>query len=179
MKLLHTSDWHLGASLGPEKRTAEFEAALDWLLRTIAEEKIEAVIIAGDVFDSALPSNSASGLYYRFISGAREAGVRTLIVTAGNHDSASFLEAPRELLRCLNVTVIGQADSENYDAQIVPLRDSSGALCAAVCAVPFLRDRDIRRAVSGETAEQQQSSRQEGILRHYRGICTRAAELYP
>ena len=178
MKILHTSDWHLGAPLGPEKRSEEFEAALNWLIRLLAEEGIEAVIIAGDVFDSGLPPNSAAKLYYRFLAEAHAAGVRSMIVTAGNHDSAGFLEAPKEILGPLHVKVIGKP-AAGCDDQIIPLRDRNGRLCAVVCAVPFLRDRDIRKAVSGEDVARQQQARKEGILEYYRKICARASELYP
>ena len=78
MKILHTSDWHLGASLGPEKRTREFKAVLAWLVQILAEQKIEAVIIAGDIFDSGIPPNSAAELFFQFLSDARAAGVRTV-----------------------------------------------------------------------------------------------------
>ena len=112
MKILHSADWHLGASLGPEKRFEEFDAVLKWLTGKIAEEQIEAVIIAGDVFDSGVPSNRASELYYRFLADARTSGVRSVIVVAGNHDSASFLEAPENILKFLAVTVVGRVDSD-------------------------------------------------------------------
>ena len=179
MKILHTADWHLGASFGPEKRTREFSAVLQWLLRTIAAEHVEAVILAGDIFDSGVPSNSASELYYRFLSGAHAAGVRSIIAVAGNHDSASFLEAPKWILAQLNVSVIGHADKLYSDEQIIPLRERNGEIGAVVCAVPYLRDRDVRTTVSGETIAQQQNSRKNGMLRHYRDLCARARELYP
>ena len=179
MKILHTSDWHLGISLGRVKRTDEFKAVLDWLLKVIEERKIEALIIAGDIFDTSIPPNSAATLYYRFLTQAKQTGIRTVIVIAGNHDSASFLEAPKSILDILDCKVIGKADPENFDDEIIPLRNAEGGTEAVVCAVPYLRDRDIRRAVSGEDAKQQQDSRRSGIIRHYQEVCRRAAELYP
>ena len=92
MKILHTSDWHLGAVFDSQKRYEEFDKVLEFLLKVIREEHIEAVIIAGDVFDSNLPSNRATEQYYDFLVASRDAGVKNVIVTAGNHDSASFLE---------------------------------------------------------------------------------------
>ena len=179
MKILHSSDWHLGATLGRFKRTAEFKALLNWLLRVLTERKIEALIISGDIFDSSIPSNGAAELYYRFLADARNTGVRHIIAVAGNHDSASFLEAPKSVLRALNCKVVGKADNANCDEEILPLRNAEGQVEAVVCAVPYLRDRDIRSALSGEDARQQQESRCSGILRHYRAVCSRAAELYP
>lgn len=179
MKILHTSDWHLGISLDRVKRTDEFKSVLDWLLKIIAERKIEALIIAGDIFDTSIPPNSAAELYYRFLTNAKQTGIRTIIVIAGNHDSASFLEAPKSILDTLDCKVIGKADPENYDEEIIPLRNADGVTEAVVCAVPYLRDRDIRSAVSGEDLKQQQESRREGITRHYQEVCRRAAERYP
>ena len=89
MKILHTSDWHLGAVFDSRKRYDEFDKVLEFILKVIREEHIEAVIIAGDVFDSNLPSNRATEQYYNFLVSARDAGVKNLIVTAGNHDSAT------------------------------------------------------------------------------------------
>lgn len=179
MKILHTSDWHLGAMLDHFKRTDEFKALLDWLLNVLTEEKIEALIVAGDVFHTGLPPNSAAELYYRFLTNARNTGVRTIIVVAGNHDSASFIEAPKSILNALDCKVVGRIDPGHYDEQIIPLKNSEGKIEAVVCAVPYLRDRDIRTGVSGEDGKQQQDSRRNGILRHYQDICRRAGELYP
>ena len=129
MKILHTADWHLGASFGPERRIGEFDRALDWLAETIRKEKIEALLIAGDVFDTGVPPNSAVEQYYRFLLKARDAGVRKAIVTAGNHDSASFLDAPKALLEQLDIFVAGKADPE-YDSLIIPLTEADGTPAA-------------------------------------------------
>ena len=179
MKILHTSDWHLGAMLGQFKRTDEFKALLDWLLKLLAEEKIEVLIIAGDVFHTGLPPNSAAELYYRFLADARKTGVRTIIVIAGNHDSASFIEAPKSILDSMDCKVIGKTDPAHCDEQIIPLKNAEGKIEAAVCAVPYLRDRDIRTAVSGEDGKKQQDSRRKSTLLYYQNICRRARELYP
>ena len=90
MKILHTADWHLGVALKAEKCFDEFDALLDHICEIIKDENIEAVIIAGDVFDSHLPSNRAAEQYYRFLLQAGKAGARDIIVTGGNHDSASY-----------------------------------------------------------------------------------------
>ena len=179
MKILHTSDWHLGAVFDSRKRYEEFDKVLDFLLKVIREEHIEAVIIAGDVFDSNLPSNRATEQYYNFLVSARDAGVKNLIVTAGNHDSASFLEAPAHVLKKFAVHVSGKVDSEKVDSAIIPLQTEDGAIAAVVCAVPYLRDSDIRRAVSGEDIEAQENRRLEGVIAWYEKVCARAEELYP
>ena len=101
MKVLHTADWHLGVSLNAEKRFDEYDALLAHICSIIREENIEALIIAGDVFDSHMPSNRAAEQYYRFLLQAGKAGAREIIVTGGNHDSAAYLEAPQDILKHL------------------------------------------------------------------------------
>ena len=107
MKILHTSDWHLGRSLYGRKRYEEFSSFLDWLAQTIEEEKVDALLVAGDVFDNSTPSNRAQELYYRFLCRVAASCCRHVVVIAGNHDSPSFLNVPKELLRALNVYVVG------------------------------------------------------------------------
>jgi len=107
MKILHTSDWHLGRSLYGRKRYDEFSSFLDWLAQAIEDEKVDALLVAGDVFDTSTPSNRAQELYYRFLCRVAASCCRHVVVVAGNHDSPSFLNAPKELLRALNVYVVG------------------------------------------------------------------------
>ena len=92
MKILHTSDWHLGRSLYGKKRYEEFEKFLEWLENTIIENNIDALIIAGDVFDNSTPGNRAQHLYYSFLCRVSLSCCRHIVVVAGNHDSPSFLE---------------------------------------------------------------------------------------
>jgi exonuclease SbcD len=166
MKILHTSDWHLGRTLYGRKRYEEFERFLDWLIRCIEAEGIETLLLAGDVFDNGTPSNRALELYYRFLCRAAAAGCRHVVVTAGNHDSPSLLNAPREVLRHLNVHVVGCMADEAED-EVVVLNGSDGLPALIVCAVPYLRDRDIRRAEAGETFEDKGRKLVEGIRDHY------------
>ena len=178
MKILHTSDWHLGAMLYQEKRYDEFDAALEWLLKLLKEKAIDILLIAGDVFDTATPSNRAMEQYCQFLSEAVKGGIKQIIITAGNHDSVSFLEAPKQVLRCLNIHVVGKADPEFKD-QLFPLKDEKENIRAVICAVPFLRDREIRQAVAGEDLATLYQKRYEGIINYYKAICGKASELYP
>jgi exonuclease SbcD len=166
MKILHTSDWHLGRTLYGRKRYEEFERFLDWLIRCIEAEGIDALLVAGDVFDNATPSNRALELYYRFLCRAAAAGCRHVVVTAGNHDSPSLLNAPRGVLRHLNVHVVGCMAEEAED-EVIVLNDRDGLPGLIICAVPYLRDRDIRRAEAGETFEDKGRKLVEGIRDHY------------
>jgi DNA repair protein SbcD/Mre11 len=173
MKILHTSDWHIGRALYGRKRYEEFERFLDWLIGCIGAEGIEALLIAGDIFDNGTPSNRALELYYRFLCRVSGAGCRHVVVTAGNHDSPSLLNAPREVLRALNVHVVGSM-AEEADDEVVVLHDADGRPELIVCAVPYLRDRDIRRAEAGETFEDKGRKLVEGIRDHYRLVGERA-----
>ncbi|MFH1026678.1 MAG: exonuclease SbcCD subunit D C-terminal domain-containing protein, partial [Pseudomonadota bacterium] len=108
-------------------------------------------------------------LYYRFLCRCAGAGCRHVVVTAGNHDSPSLLNAPREVLRYLNIHVVG-CMAEAAEDELVVLHDSNGKPALIVCAVPYLRDRDIRRAEPGETFEDKGRKLVEGIRDHYRQV---------
>ncbi|MBF0218653.1 MAG: exonuclease subunit SbcD, partial [Gammaproteobacteria bacterium] len=142
MKFLHTSDWHLGRTLYGQKRYREFAAFLDWLYQILENEKVDALLVAGDIFDTSTPSNRAQELYYRFLCRVAASCCRHVVVIAGNHDSPSFLNAPKELLRTLNVYVVGSVGDALAD-EVIVLRSSSQSKLASteaiVCAVPYLR----------------------------------------
>ena len=169
MRILHTSDWHLGRSLYGRKRYDEFSAFLDWLAQTIADEKIDALLVAGDVFDTSTPSNRAQELYYRFLCRVSNSCCRHVVVIGGNHDSPSFLNAPKELLRALNVYVVGSM-TEDLDNEVVILHKEEQPE-AIICAVPYLRDKDIRTVAPGETIDDKNVKLVEGLKKHYAGVC--------
>jgi len=172
MKFLHTSDWHLGRSLYGRKRYEEFTAFLDWLAETIEDGNIDALLVAGDVFDTSTPGNRAQELYYKFLCRMAHSGCGHVIITAGNHDSPSFLNAPRELLRVMNVHVIGSVTGDPEDEVITLYRNEQPE--AIVCAVPYLRDRDIRTVEPGETIDEKNAKLVEGVKNHYLNVCASA-----
>ena len=173
MKILHTSDWHIGRTLYGRKRYEEFEAFLRWLVGTIQQNEIGALLVAGDVFDNSAPSNHAQELYYRFLCWVAASSCRHVVVVAGNHDSPSFLNAPRELLKALDVHVIGNA-SEAPEDEVLVLCNEQDAPELIVCAVPYLRDRDIRVAEAGESVEDKERKLIDGIRNHYDTIAALA-----
>ena len=173
MKLLHTSDWHIGRALYNRKRYDEFEAFLNWLGELIESENIEVLLVAGDVFDNTTPSNRAQELYYRFLCRVAASAHRHVVIIAGNHDSPSFLDAPRQLLKSLNVHVVG-CISANPSDELVVISDSKGEARLIVCTIPYLRDRDIRTAEDGESVEDKERKIIEGIKTHYRLVCDAA-----
>jgi DNA repair protein SbcD/Mre11 len=175
MKLLHTSDWHLGRALYGRKRYEEFEAFLNWLAALIERNNIDLLLVAGDVFDNSTPSNRAQELYYRFLCRVAAAPHRHVVITAGNHDSPSFLNAPRELLKFLNIHVVGFASS-NPAEEVIVIAGPDHEARLIVCAIPYLRDRDIRTAEAGESIEDKERKIIEGIRAHYRMVYEAAEE---
>ena len=167
MKILHTADWHIGKTLyRQKKRYEEFAAFLSWLADKIQLEKVDTLLVAGDVFDTTAPSNRAQELYYRFLRRVADSCCRHVVVTAGNHDSPSFLDAPREILKAFDVHVVGSV-TENPEDEVLVLHDAAGAPELIVCAVPYLRDRDIRTAEAGESIDDKGRKLVEGIKEHY------------
>ena len=175
MRVLHTSDWHIGRTLYGRKRYEEFEAFLTWLAETIRQNEIDALLVAGDVFDTSAPSNRAQELYYRFLCRVAASSCRHVIVVAGNHDSPSFLNAPKELLKALDVHVVGSS-TESLEDEVLVLRNEHDAPELIVCAVPYLRDRDIRVAEAGESVEDKERKLLDGIRTHYATVAALAEQ---
>jgi exonuclease SbcD len=169
MRILHTADWHLGKHLGPYERTGEHALFLQWLLDQINRQSIDVLIIAGDVFDTGNPSNIALKQYYDFLWQVKNTCCRDVVIVGGNHDSVSTLHAPRDLLRFFNVHVVGGVP-EDFDEQVIEIKDDSGTTQLIVCAVPFLRDRDIRLSVPGESFNERRQRISRGITEHYRNL---------
>lgn len=156
MRILHTADWHLGARLIERDRLPEHAAFLDWLIETLRSEKIDALLLSGDVFDAANPPQDAVALYFDFLKRLADLKTVKAVITGGNHDSASHLNAPRELLRRFEVHVFGHAGDN--------IVDLGGAV---VAAVPFLRERDLREAAAGETMAAVHEQVRAAIRAHY------------
>lgn len=175
LKLLHTSDWHIGRTLYGRKRYEEFDAFLTWLAETIQQNAIDALLVAGDVFDTSAPSNRAQELYYRFLCRVAASSCRHIVVVAGNHDSPSFLNAPKELLKALDVHVVGSSTASPED-EVLVLRNDQDTPELIVCAVPYLRDRDIRVAEAGESVEDKERKLIEGIRTHYAAVAALAEQ---
>ncbi|MFZ7128169.1 MAG: exonuclease SbcCD subunit D C-terminal domain-containing protein [Desulfobacterales bacterium] len=175
LRILHTSDWHLGRTLCGRKRYEEYEAFLSWLAETLHRNQIEALLVAGDVFDTTVPSNRAQELYYRFLCRVNASPCRHVVVVAGNHDSPSFLNAPRHLLKALDVHVVGNASDDPAD-EVLVLCDARNEPEVIVCAVPYLRDRDIRMAEAGESIEDKERKLIEGIRGHYAAVAAIAEQ---
>lgn len=145
MKILHTADWHLGQLFHEYDRTFEHQAFLNWLLETIKAEEIEVLLVSGDVFDISNPSAASIRMFYTFLREAiTENKNLQIVITAGNHDSASRLEAPKPLLASSNIHIVGTIEknsdgSIDYEKLTIPLRNKSGEITSWCLAIPFLR----------------------------------------
>jgi len=166
LTILHTSDWHLGRRLYGRMRYEEFEAFLSWLQETISAQKVDVLIVAGDIFDTMTPSNRAQALYYEFLGKVSKLCCEHIVIVAGNHDSPTFLDAPSKVLKFLNVHVIGTACDDLND-EVLVLDAIDGTPHCIIAAVPYLRDRDVRGSHAGESADSKDTNVIKGIRAHY------------
>lgn len=179
--LCHTSDWHLGHTLHGHSREHEHRRFFDFLLDVLVRERADALIVAGDVFDTANPPASAQAMYFAFLAEARRRvpGLDVLVI-AGNHDSPARLSAPDPVLRALGVRVIGTVPRlgpggrapVDAEAMVVPLHDDSGSVAAWAAAVPYLRTSDLPSI----DAEEGRDAIVEGVRRVYDAVLDAARE---
>ena len=171
-RVLHTADWHLGKLLGDLSREEEHARFFEFLLETIVSEHVDALIVAGDIFDAANPPQSALKQYYEFLSTLYAKSRCSVVIVAGNHDSPAQLESPREVLKTLRATVVGRVAED----PIVFLPDENGPRLA-VAAIPFLRDRDLRSGQMGQGAEAIKQALVDGIANRYAQAAEKVAAL--
>lgn len=174
MRVLHTADWHLGHYLkGQENhRYDEHDLFLRWLLDTIEDKQIELLVIAGDIFDVANPPHWAEEQYYRFLAEVTRTPCKNVVVIAGNHDSPNKLNAPKELFKYLNIHVIGKVNYSTTgellpkDEIITIYEQKNQQPEIVICAVPFLKDADLRKVVIGENLAETSQRIKDGIIQH-------------
>jgi exonuclease SbcD len=180
MRILHTSDWHLGQHFMGKSRQAEHQALIDWLLAQVDQHAVDAVLVAGDIFDTGTPPSYARELYSQLVVRLHGAGV-ALLLLGGNHDSVAMLGESRALLACLSSTVVAAADDPVAQVKILPLRGGNGEAGCIVCAIPFIRPRDVMQSQAGQSAEDKQQTLQTAIQAHYSAVfdaaCTRREQL--
>ncbi len=174
MKILHTSDWHLGQNFIGKSRQEEHLAFLNWLIEIIKERKITTLLVSGDIFDTGSPPNYALELYFNFLKQLSQiTTLKKTIITAGNHDSISTLKASRELLKLLNISIITTGDKEDI---IIPIEEK-GELKAIICAIPFLRDTIIRNSLPKSTSSKRDELYTKGIKEFYKRAYQKASIL--
>lgn len=139
MRILHTADWHIGQRLHERQRIDEHKEFLNWLLNTIKEQKVDILLVSGDIFDTALPSAEATNLYYSFLFQLFNETDAYTVIIAGNHDSPRHLDAPKEFLKMGRIHVIGLAQ-DPVDCVVEIPHDNPRV---AVAAVPYLSESEL------------------------------------
>ena len=165
MKILHTADWHIGKILHRQSLYDDISYFFDWMVQRITDEKIDLLLVSGDIFDLANPSNMDTKLYYQTLYRLSKTNVK-VIITGGNHDSISLLDAPSSLLDVLDITVVGGAKDDIHH-EIIPITGNHGAVECIVLAVPFLRDKDLRQSMLASEMADKSSFISEAIKQHY------------
>jgi len=174
MRILHTSDWHLGASLLGAPRLDEQAAFLRWLEETMVAREIDLLLVAGDIFDQMHPGADAQSVYFSFLARcAKAAWPRQVVVVAGNHDSPLRMRAPDPVLRELKIHVSGGYDATNEARMIVPVRDHNGTVSLVVAAVPFIAE--YRLGITGMDASEEALA--DSISGAFRALYQRCADL--
>ena len=174
LKILHTSDWHIGKQLLKIDFNEDMELFFKWLIQTIESEEINVLLMSGDLFDQANPSQAAMTQYYQFLKRMIPLECK-IIITGGNHDSPHVLNAPKELLHFLDIEVIGGAP-EAISELFIPIETNNEKL--VVAAVPFLRDKDIRKSVPGESFEDKMEQIKEGLKAYFETVNNYYSENY-
>jgi exonuclease SbcD len=180
VKVLHTSDWHLGAQLYEKDRLDEQKLFLSWLHGVIEKEKIHALVVSGDVFDNYVPSVQAQALYYEFLAGLLVLEARPeIFIIAGNHDSPQFLNAPGALLSHLNIHIVSEISADKPDGEIFEIRDEKEKPLLALCTVPFLRERDLKLIADLGAGDDPFRKYQEAAAAYYTRMIARAKNKMP
>ncbi len=167
MKILHTSDWHLGHRLYEQSQHDEQLAFLIWLKQCIIEQNIDILLVSGDIYDTGVPSTQSQKLYYDFLVGLQSTRCKHIVITGGNHDAPGTINAPKALLEALSIKVIGRATEQPED-EVFTLQVNEEEVIIA--AVPYLRDQDIRRAVAGESFDQIENRYKQALTYHYHTV---------
>ena len=178
MRIIHTSDWHLGQHFYGKSRAKEHKAFLAWLIDQVDKHQVDAVIVAGDIFDTGNPPSYARELYYNFITELQQLERPCeLVVLAGNHDSTTMIGESKTLLNQFSTFVI-PAVTPNVNEQVFMLnRMGTGENKAVICAVPFIRPRDVITSYAGRSAKEKQQHLQQGITEHYQTLYNAADEI--
>ena len=176
MRILHTADWHLGIKLHKKDLSEDHKIFFEWLINLIKEREIEVLLISGDIFDHANPASEARHLYYSFLRQLIHVKCK-VIITAGNHDSAAVLNGPKDILAMLNIDIAASVPS-SIDESIIELKNKNGKIECVVCAIPYLRDSDIRTAMESETYKNRVEQKFLGMKAYFDTVVNYASVKY-
>lgn len=177
MKILHTADWHIGKKLHKNELFEDFELFIDWLCELINREQVDVLLVSGDIFDLANPSSEARSQYYRALLKMKKFNCK-IILTGGNHDSPAMLDAPKEILKELDIHIIGGLP-EKIEETIVPVLGKEPNVEILIAALPFLRDSDLRSANDGVTYEDRLEATRKGIQNTFFDAADYCKKHYP
>lgn len=142
MRVLHTSDWHLGQLFYQHDRSGEHQQFLSWLLKVLFEEKIDLLLVSGDIYHTATPPTQAENQLYEFIKQANQLNPQLhIVLIAGNHDSAKRITTAKPLLAQFNTHVVGRFDFLAPEQSVIRLKIAEQTTC--ILAIPFIRQSDI------------------------------------
>lgn len=170
MRIIHTSDWHLGHTLMDKTREEEMKSFFSFLIDVIIKERVDALLISGDIFDTGTPSNAALSLYYSFLASIKNTECKNVFIIAGNHDSPSLLSAPKEILEMVNVHIY--ATKEDIEPYVINDK-------VVVLPIPFPRDQELRRLVQGGTIKEEDDRLRLAIEELYKTETEKTASAYP
>ena len=182
MKILHTSDWHLGVSAEQAPREEEHRRFLDWLIAEIQERDIDVLLHSGDTFHYVQPSARCLRLYYEFLARcSRETDLCQIVVIGGNHDSPSRIDAPASILEELNVHVVGGlwGDESTWERCMCPVRRAGGDVEAVIMAVPYIHESRLGVQTAGMTHTAIRNTMVERFQHLYAKMADLAQAAYP
>lgn len=193
MRIIHTSDWHLGQYFYGKSRAKEHQQFLLWLIEQVNQHNVDAIVVAGDIFDTSTPPSYAREMYFNFISEMQSLSCQ-LIILAGNHDSVAMLGESKTLLSSLSTQVITHvvpcvdstlmvdendneiecidhnAELTNLNKQVFTIENRAKQALAVICAIPFIRPRDVIKSKAGQSATDKQNNLQQAISDHYQNL---------
>ncbi|MCU4675228.1 exonuclease subunit SbcD [Catenovulum sp. 2E275] len=168
MRILHTSDWHLGQNFYGKSRAAEHQAFLNWLLEQVRELKVDALIVAGDIFDTGSPPSYAREMLNQFVVSIQKCNCQ-LVLLGGNHDSVAMLNESKALFSCLNSELIANVQTD-LSAEVITLNNRNAEPALHCCAVPFIRPRDVLTSQSSKTETDSKPDLLTAIKQHYQTV---------
>jgi len=174
VKILHTSDWHIGKQLLKIDFSEDLDLFLKWLIDCIKENEINVLLMSGDLFDQANPSQAAMKQYYFFLKQLIPLNCK-VVIAGGNHDSPYVINAPKELLEVLDIKVIGGVPDTISELFVEIKIDEEKVI---VASVPFLRDKDIRNTISGESYDDKIKQIRKGIAMYFSNVNKHYSENY-
>lgn len=177
MKILHTADWHIGKKLQKHELKVDFDLFIAWLCQIVVDEKIELLLVSGDIFDLANPSSEARTQYYKTLLKLRNLDCK-IIMTGGNHDSPAMLDAPREILRSLDISIIGGLPQELSET-LIPVKNADGKTAVVIAAIPYLRGADLRKGTEGHSYEDRIETLRQGIENTFATAASLCLEKHP